>query len=214
MGCASSVAHVGGVCQEFALVDDSDLKRPKIEGSRRSVADVLKEVDELEPREVSTLTDQKMFDSRSFRQSTSRPLSLLALMAVLPSAEVIGEGMEHLPSLLGTLARCVRKQGRGAQARALNVVQFLYAELQEGGALHAVRESHPVHVLAAGLCALLSSEADALDITRRDKQRRLSNNPAASALRVDDRRSSTTTCSVTRSLSLSNILQSSLLYFV
>lgn len=161
-----SVPERGSTTSTNSASTTASMTSPQSSATQRTVDGFLSELSHLSPKVRASLTDLKLFSAGSFSEETSRPLSLVGLIAALPSASALGE-VEHLPSLIGSLARCVRRRGKGAQLRTLEAVQFIYSQCQEGGALHDLQETHPTHVLATCLCCLLPPDTEALMFLRR-----------------------------------------------
>lgn len=157
MGCTASVsaeyAHTrsaSGVSESVVLPlpEDNDDAGPT------KLQELITEVDALPLALLRTFTDLQTFNAGAVVEASSRPLSLISFVAVREAATSLGFGLEHLPSLLGALSRCIRKQGSHAQLQKLFTLQFLHHQQQPTGALYRLSRDKPQFILAVCLAAL------------------------------------------------------------
>jgi hypothetical protein len=157
MGCTASVsaehAHTrpaSGVSESVVLPLTKDID----DAGPTKLQELITEVGALPPALLRSFTDLQAFNAGAVVEASSRPLSLISFIAVREAASSLGYGLEYLPSLLGALSRCIRKQGSHAQLQRLNTLQFLHQQQQPTGALHRLSRDKPQFILAVCLAAL------------------------------------------------------------
>eukprot|EP00873_Tetraselmis_striata_P027121 jgi/Tetstr1/447385/TSEL_034821.t1 len=151
MGCTASVPRHKPAGVGESTSDDVESNTAS---SLHKLHELALEVQLLPKAIARSFVDLRGFNADRLVAANSRPLSLLSFITLREVAAEVGYGYEVLPSLLGALSRCIRKQGAAARMQKLQTIQFLHTQLQPGGGLARLRAQQPVAVVALCLSAL------------------------------------------------------------